>query len=153
VAFGQGSLIYFNTCKFMFQFHYPIRIKSLMIPSLFWLAWMVSWIWIPAEELIWAPLKWIFIVVFAPIGLIILGTILGYKVEFDQQKLKVGFFPLIRRVDVSKLTSIKKGSVYPLTVWKTTEFVTLEFKQGKPFSFPCNEAGQIVDTVKRFITP
>jgi hypothetical protein len=135
----------------MFKFYYPVRIKSLLIAVIFWSAWMAGWIWAPPEELVWAPIKWVFIVVFAPIGVILLGAISGYKAEFDQQTLKVGFFPFIRRVDVSKLTSIKKGSVYPLTVWKTTEFVILEFKTGKPFSFPCNDADQIVETVKRFI--
>ncbi|MFZ5365483.1 MAG: hypothetical protein ACOZBH_04800 [Patescibacteria group bacterium] len=137
----------------MFKFYYPIRIKSLIIPVIFWAGWMIAWIWAPSEILVWGPIKYIIIAIFAPIGVIILGALTGYRVEFDQVTLKVGFFPFIRKIKVEKVSAIKKGGIYPRSLWQTSDFVTLGFKDKKGFSFPCNEAEKIIDILKRFIKP
>lgn len=135
----------------MFKYYYAVRLKSLIAPFILWLGWIIVWIWMPQAELVWGPIKWIIIAIFAPIGVILLGALAGYRVEFDQTKIKVGFFPFIRKIKVESLKDIRKGAIYPRSMWQTSEFVTLVPKKGKPFSFPCNEADEIINSVKRFI--
>jgi len=135
----------------MFKKYYLISLSPFIYYVIMYTAWMAVWIWIPAEELVWGPIKWIIIVLFAPIGIILIGALTGYRVEFNQQKLKVGFFPFIRNIPVSKLKGIRKGAIYPMSLWQTSAFVTLVLKKGKPFSFPCNDAENIIKTVKPFI--
>jgi len=136
----------------MFKYHYNLKLSPYIYYIVIWLGWMIGWIWVPAHELVGGPLKWIIIAIFAPIGLILLGVPFGYWVDFSRQdRLVVGFFPFIRKIPISKIKNIRKGAVYPMSMWQTSEFVTLEFKRGKPFSFPCNGADEIINIIKSFI--
>lgn len=135
----------------MFKKYYPVKFFPYIYYLIIWAAWIGVWIWVPPEELVWGPIKWIFVAIFAPIGLILLGALFGYRVEFTEDKLTIGFFPFIRKIKIADLKDIRKGAVYPRSMWKTSEFVTLVPKQGKPISFPCNGAEEIIKILKPFI--
>jgi len=136
----------------MLNKRFPVHIRYFLIAFIFWLLWMVAWVYVPAGELIWPPLKWIFIVVFAPIGLILLGVLSGYRVVLDGEFLRFGFFPFVRRLSLSDVARVRKGAVYPVSLWRTGDFVTVVTVKGEEVSFPCNNAKEIISAIKPYLT-
>lgn len=130
---------------------YRIRIGHFFLYMPLWSIWMAVWCWVPGEELVWPPIKWIVITLFLPIGLVLLGSLTGFRVDYNRERIWIGFFPFIRRIKVRNIADIRKGAVYPMSLWHTTDFITLVPKKGKPFSFPCNDAGRKIKTIKSYI--
>ncbi|MFH1284336.1 MAG: hypothetical protein ABIH78_01985 [Candidatus Peregrinibacteria bacterium] len=135
----------------MINKHFPVKFKYFILPLVLWTGWMAGWIYAPAEELVWAPLKWIFIALFAPIGVILFGALAGYKIKMDQDKLNVGFFPFTRTIPLSKIKEITPHGENPMTVWQTEDFFTIETTSGEKITIPCDNAKEIVADLKQFI--
>lgn len=132
----------------MLREHYSIRLVPFLIFFMAWSAWMIGWLWAPVEELVWYPLKWIFITVFTPIGVILVGALTGYRIELRGSELWFGFFPFIRKIQVMDIEQVKKGGTYPLSLWKTDDFLTIVIKTGEAVSMPCNNVKAIISRIK-----
>jgi hypothetical protein len=135
----------------MLSKRFPVNIRYFLIAFIIWLLWMVAWVYVPAGELIWPPLKWIFIVVFAPIGIILLGVLFGYRVVLDGEFLRFGFFPFVRTLLLTDIAKVRKGAVYPLSFWRTDDFVTVVTVKGEEVSFPCDNASEIISAIEPYL--
>ncbi|HDS30493.1 MAG TPA: hypothetical protein ENN67_05550 [Firmicutes bacterium] len=128
----------------MLKKHYPARTSFLLLPFFLWLIWTVAWWIVPESVLIWGPLKWIFIAIFTPIGLIFPAVLTGYKVETTHDSIRFGFFPFIKAINFADIEKIGKGAVYPLSFWKTDQFIKIRTLKGEELSFPCNDPDEII---------
>lgn len=129
---------------------YPVSLSALAIPAVLWVLWMVGWAVAPASELVWPPLKWIFLILFAPIGLILLGCLGGYRITLARNTLAFGFFPFTRSLHLGDVAEIHAGGD-GMTMWRTTEFLTVVTARGERIAIPCNGAAAIVAEIGRAI--
>jgi hypothetical protein len=111
---------------------------------------MIGWVWIPAEELIWGGIKWVMIAIFAPIGVVLLGSLTGYRIDFDGQVLRFGFFPFVRRLQVSDIEHLRTGG-FAMSIWHTDDVFRIVTRKGKSVGIPCDDAKEISRLVKPYI--
>jgi len=135
------------------QQHYPAKLRAYWLPALLWALWMAGWAVAPAQELIWPPLKWVFLVLFAPIGVILLGALTGYRIELRGEVLRVGFFPFRRRFRLEDLREVRQGGAYTVSLWWTDDAFTLVTRHGESISVPCRDAGGIVAALTPHLLP
>jgi hypothetical protein len=91
------------------------------------------------------------IVLFAPIGLILLGALAGYRIEIGPDHLRIGYFPFLRSIQLADIEKVRKGSVYPVSIWQTREFFTVVTVKGEEVSVPCDDADEIISAIRQYI--
>ncbi len=134
------------------KYHYPIKISYFLYAFIPWLLWTTGWaFFIPGEDLIWAPFKWIITCAFLPLGVILLASLVGYTVTVKKSKLIFGFFPLIKRIPLKTIQDITNGAVVPISIWQTNEFITIKRENKKEISFPCNDADKLIAEIREAI--
>lgn len=131
----------------MLQQRYDIRLPWFLSLFAIWALWMTVWAWAPPEELIWGGIKWIIVAIFAPIGVVLLGSLTGYRIEFDGQVLRFGFFPFVRNLHIRDIEYLRTGG-HALSIWRTSETFRVVTKKGTTVGVPCDEAPEIVRLIE-----
>lgn len=134
----------------MLQRRYGVRLSAFLCAFAIWALWITVWVWAPPEELIWGGIKWVMIAIFAPIGVVLLGSLTGYRIDFDGQVLRFGFFPFVRRLHVSDIGHLRTGG-FAMSIWHTDDVFRIVTRKGKSVGIPCDDAKEISRLVKPYI--
>jgi hypothetical protein len=135
----------------MLQQRYGVRLSWFLPLFAVWSVWIAVWAWAPPEELIWGGMKWIIVAVFSPVGVVLLGSLTGYRIEFDGQVLRFGFFPFIRSVHVSDIEYLRTGG-FAMSIWRTSDAFRIVPHKGATVGIPCDEAQEIIRLVEPYLS-
>lgn len=130
----------------MLRVRYPVSLSAFAVPAVLWSLWMAGWAVAPASELVWPPLKWIFLIAFAPIGLVLLGCLGGYRITLARNTLSFGFFPFTRRLWLRDIAEIHAGGD-GMTIWRTAGFLTVVTARGERIAVPCGDAAALAAAI------
>lgn len=92
-------------------------------------------------------IKWIIVAIFAPVGVVLLGSLAGYRIEFDGQVLRFGFFPFFRNMHVSEIEYLRTGG-HTMSIWHTSEAFRVVTRKGSTVGVPCDEAQEIIRLIE-----
>jgi hypothetical protein len=135
----------------MFQQRYGIRLPWFLPLITIWSIWIAVWAWAPPEELIWGSMKWIIVTIFSPVGIVLLGSLTGYRIEFDGQVLSFGFYPFIRSVHVNDIEYLRTGG-FSMSIWHTSDTFRVVTRKGAVVGIPCDNAQEIVRLIEPHIS-
>ncbi len=134
----------------MLQQRYRIRLPLFLPLFAIWSTWIAVWAWAPPGELIWGGMKWIIVTIFSPVGIVLLGSLTGYRINFDGQVLSFGFYPFIRSVHVNDIELLRTGG-FAMSIWHTRDTFRVVTRKGATVGIPCDEAQEIVRLIEPHI--
>ena len=131
----------------MFRRRYPIRLPLFLAIFAIWCLWTAVWVGVRPEALIWGPIKWIMIALFSPIGIVLLGSLGGYRIDFDGRVLRFGFFPFVRKLQLSDIEHLRTGG-FAMSIWRTEDVFRIVTRRGETVGIPCDDAEEITRLLK-----
>ncbi|HEY69341.1 MAG TPA: hypothetical protein G4O08_02030 [Anaerolineae bacterium] len=134
----------------MLQRRYSVRLPLFLGLFAIWSLWTVVWVLARPEALIWGPIKWIMVALFSPIGVVLLGSLTGYRIDFDGRVLRVGFFPFVRKLPWSCIADLRLGG-FAMSIWHTDEVLRIVTRKGEVVGIPCDDAREISRLLERHL--
>ena len=127
--------------------HWYELLGIMLVIFAIWCVWMAVWLGARPEALIWGPIKWIMVALFSPIGIVLLGSLGGYWIDFDGRVLRFGFFPFVRSLRASEISRLRAGGS-AMSIWRTNDVIRIVTRKGETVGIPCDDAKEITRLLK-----
>jgi hypothetical protein len=134
----------------MLRRHYGIRLPVFLGIFAIWSLGTIVWVRVRPEAPIWGLIKWIMIALFSPIGVVLLGSLLGYRIDFDGQVLRFGFFPFVRKLHVNGIGRLRTGG-FAMSIWRAEDVFRVVTLRDEMIGIPCHDAKEISPLVKPYL--
>ncbi len=131
----------------MFKYHYKVRLSTFFYTFIPWLLWTIIFLVLPSGPFRAGPESKVLVIVFLPLGIAILSSLSGYKLELHDGVLRFGSILSRRKISLYDIKDVQRGGKLRFSLWNTSDSFTLITRKEDEIIVPCNNANEILDKI------